>query len=135
MVVSSAVSGTAEQTGDSSVRIRDWRATRNLQWNWGGGRRWLEAWVFSSLSQGIWDLLVSLILINTNKLNWIRFWYKFRFLLRVDFKLRQDIRLWYSIKGTQDELGICWKLDCYSRNVQESWWTICSHVQFNNYLI
>ena len=71
MVVSSAVSGTAEQTGDSGVWIRDEEPPGNCsETEVGDGDGFRPGFSPHPLRES-GTCMVSLILINTNKLNWI----------------------------------------------------------------
>ena len=73
MAVSSAVSGTAEQTGDSSVRIRDEEPPGNCSETEVEDRDGLRPGFSPLLLRESETCVVSLSLINTNKLNWIEF--------------------------------------------------------------
>ena len=53
----------------------------------------------------------------------------------MDSKQHQAIRLGHFGKEIQVELGLVQKLVCHPRNVQESYWVISSHVQFNYWVI
>ena len=71
MAVSSAVSGTAEQTGDSSVRIRDEEPPGNFSETKVGDGDGLRPGFSPHPLEESETCVVSLILINTNKLNWM----------------------------------------------------------------